>query len=151
LFSDGWSRPIFNLDNNFKQLSKDERQQRDEEHLRSIHRRSSNEFNKNHKVDDLLNRTGLKRTKSDVNDKTNEEGAPKLLRPGDKGFCPRARVPLPSSKDFIIRPKSNIDNTENTDKKVIELIVVEKFFPFSNLFYNFNRLELKQKARESCR
>ncbi len=118
LFSDGWSRPIFNLDSNFKQLSKDERQQRDEEHLRSINRRSSNEFSKNQKVDDLLNRTGLKRTKSDLNDKTAEEGAPKLLRPGDKGFCPRARVPLPSSKDFIIRPKSNIDNTENLDKKV---------------------------------
>ncbi len=40
LFLDNWSRPIFNLDSNFKQLSKEERQQRDMENVHSVQRRS---------------------------------------------------------------------------------------------------------------
>jgi len=92
-----WSRPIFGLSSNYKCMTREEREQRDLDQRDSAPRRrdSSGGQTPRRDLEKVL---------------TGEE---KALRPGDPGFCARARVPMPSNKDYVVRPKWNVDGDSN--------------------------------------
>uniref|UniRef100_A0A915DYW8 TFIIS N-terminal domain-containing protein n=1 Tax=Ditylenchus dipsaci TaxID=166011 RepID=A0A915DYW8_9BILA len=95
-----WSRPIFQLDTDFRSLSRDERVQRDFEHMPVVKRRKLS-------IDaDGLPTAPSRRGKPETDlDESGEKG----LNPGQVGFVNRARVPKPSTKDYVIRPRPQIE------------------------------------------
>ncbi|KAH9424543.1 protein IWS1 homolog [Dermatophagoides pteronyssinus] len=96
-----WSRPIFNMDSDFHAISRDQREKRDFEHMAKF-----------------------KRSQSDSGEASSSKMAKteqRIIRPGEKGWVPRARVPMPSMKDYVVRPKSTVemDLSRITSKKPI--------------------------------
>jgi len=77
-----WSRPIFGLNSDYSALSREERVAADLNHMM----------------------TAKKRKRRQSEDKPKEDA-----KPGDKDFCMRARVPIPSNTDYVIRPRSSIE------------------------------------------
>ncbi|KAK4472378.1 hypothetical protein MN116_003637 [Schistosoma mekongi] len=92
-----WLRPIFNLTSDYRTLTKEERKQLDYEHLPK--RRNIDCEAYNHR---------------DINRELDGE-AKGLLRPGDPGWINRARVPQPSNKDYIVRPKWRVRKNATGD------------------------------------
>lgn len=115
-----WSRPIFNNSDDFTTLSKEERLQRDMQ-MMAMGRNSRNKEN-------------------EAPSNLNENGEP--LKPGDKGWCHRARVPMPCGKDYVARPKwkSNVDMT--TVKKQ----GMSKLDKNMRHFANQKRLQMSRRA-----
>jgi len=91
-----WARPIFNKPTDYKEFDKESRADRDK-YIMSKKRGREEEVVEN------------------------EEG----LRPGDEGWIARARVPMPSSSDYIRRPKWQTD-VEVTEKKKKGPTFIEK-------------------------
>lgn len=96
-----WARPIFGVTSNFKSLSREEREERDYQNMSKKRRLSS--------VDSEGGKTPKSIDSALQSDK-------KAVRPGDKGFVMRARVPMPSNKDYVVRPQNNIERTDFSRK-----------------------------------
>ncbi|XP_061576054.1 protein IWS1 homolog isoform X1 [Cololabis saira] len=116
-----WSRPIFGLTSNYKGMTREERQQRDLDQQMPQRRRLSRppqvERTEEPDVFSPPTSSGGQTPRRDLEKQlTGEE---KALRPGDPGFCARARVPMPSNKDYVVRPKWNVEgeSTRNPMKK----------------------------------
>lgn len=99
-----WARPIFNLSCDFKAMSKEERQERDRLQIQSTRKKTPEPEPTTSKK-----RKGLHSALTSAEDKT--------LCPGDKGWVARARVPLPSNKDYLVRPKSTVEGTVSGSQK----------------------------------
>ncbi|XP_051254905.1 protein IWS1 homolog isoform X1 [Dicentrarchus labrax] len=110
-----WSRPIFGLTSNYKGMTREERQQRDLDQQMPQRRRLSQppkvERAEEPDVFSPPISSGGQTPRRDLEKQlTGEE---KALRPGDPGFCARARVPMPSNKDYVVRPKWNVEVESN--------------------------------------
>ncbi|XP_050985931.1 protein IWS1 homolog isoform X1 [Labeo rohita] len=106
-----WSRPIFGLSSNYKGMTREERQQRDlDQQIAPRRRLSEPQTSERQEEPDVFApalSSGGQTPRRDLEKVlTGEE---KALRPGDPGFCARARVPMPSNKDYVVRPKWNVD------------------------------------------
>lgn len=79
-------------------MSREERFQRDQEQMLPKRRR-------------LAEAAASSSSTSKKSDSIRLDGAPegRPLRPGDKGWVARARVPMPSNKDYLNRPKWDND------------------------------------------
>ncbi|UJR08941.1 hypothetical protein I4U23_013193 [Adineta vaga] len=93
-----WARPIFNLDTDYKHLTREERQQRDADQASLKRQTSQTGKPKNRSADMDLPFASNKRQGND--DEMDEED------------CPRARVPRPSNKDYVVRPVSTVDYSD---------------------------------------
>ncbi|EFO92379.1 hypothetical protein CRE_10921 [Caenorhabditis remanei] len=106
-----WARPIYHLDTDYSTVSRNEREERDyarmpekrKKKLRS--REEEPEEEETPKKPRIRDADGLGSTKSSD------------LKPGDKGYINRARVPKPSTKDYVIRPEWKVAGAFKGEKK----------------------------------
>uniref|UniRef100_A0A1I8BCZ6 TFIIS N-terminal domain-containing protein n=1 Tax=Meloidogyne hapla TaxID=6305 RepID=A0A1I8BCZ6_MELHA len=118
-----WSRPIFQLDSDFRSLSKEERVQRDYSQMPLAKRKRLS-------VDEDNNSGQIF---SSTKKSQKEKDGPK--RPGDPGFIPRARVPKLSTKDYVVRPKPEIESQfrgETKNKQASRFVRAQRGFRQTN-------------------
>lgn len=119
-----WARPIFNLSADLSAMSREERLQRDLEQMPKRQRRTSPE-------PPTEGAAKSKKKKKDKEVSAFQEGE-RQLRPGEKGWVSRARVPIPSTKEYVVRPKSTseVDMSRVSPETKILKINIITFPPF---------------------
>ncbi|XP_020307872.1 protein IWS1 homolog isoform X1 [Oncorhynchus kisutch] len=108
-----WSRPIFGLTSNYKGMTREERQQRDlDQQMPQKRLLSQPQTVDRSKEPDVFSPQQLSSGGQTPHRDLEKvlTGEEKALRPGDPGFCARARVPMPSNKDYVVRPKWNVES-----------------------------------------
>ncbi|KAM9453318.1 uncharacterized protein ACWYII_012452 isoform 3-T5 [Salvelinus alpinus] len=108
-----WSRPIFGLTSNYKGMTREERQQRDlDQQMPPKRLLSQPQKVDRSKEPDVFSPQQLSSGGQTPHRDLEKvlTGEEKALRPGDPGFCARARVPMPSNKDYVVRPKWNVES-----------------------------------------
>jgi len=113
-----WSRPIFQSETDIRSLTREERVHRDFSQMPAVKRQRLR-----------LDPDGLPIPNSppsrNEDNRNNRGEAQQILRPGEKAIA-RARVPKPSTRDYVIRPKPEIEGTFRGQTKNKEQTMLDK-------------------------
>lgn len=125
-----WARPIFNLSTDFKAMTREERREREMKQMPKKRKSAPEQPSQGSST----SKKGLPFTEAD-------KGA---LRPGDKGWVQRARVPMPSDKEYFVRPQStsDVDMSRITKKKM------NRYEQHLKKFIDAKRLKQSRRAVE---
>ncbi|CAI2351035.1 unnamed protein product [Caenorhabditis sp. 36 PRJEB53466] len=106
-----WARPIYHLDADYSTISRDERKERDYARVPEKRRHILNSQDDDEELSGDQKKPRIKESEWLDPTKSGE------LKPGDKGYINRARVPKPSTKDYVVRPEWKVHGKFGGEKK----------------------------------
>uniref|UniRef100_A0A8R1HYJ9 IWS1-like protein n=1 Tax=Caenorhabditis japonica TaxID=281687 RepID=A0A8R1HYJ9_CAEJA len=109
-----WARPIYHLDADYSTISRQEREERDYSRMPS--QRKQKLAYRSRDDDDERESRESKRPKLRESDNLDSTKSGEL-KPGDKGYINRARVPKPSTRDYVVRPEWKVTGEFKGEKK----------------------------------